>query len=226
MSVGQAFDRSVAYYDEWVKTALPAYEKIFATALALIPFDRKMAIDVLDLGAGTGLFSHRVLEAYPQASFVLYDLAAKMLHLARERFQDHQDRFEYILGDYRHFQGESRYNLVISSLSIHHLTDDEKQELFSRIYQSLQDEGVFINVDQIKAPTAAMERLYWETWLQHLRAKGAAEERIQASIERRKRYDRDALLVDQLAWLSQAGFETVDCVYKQYFVGVFFAQRA
>ncbi len=28
MTVGQAFNESVAYYDEWIKTALPSYDSL------------------------------------------------------------------------------------------------------------------------------------------------------------------------------------------------------
>ena len=225
MTVGQAFDRSVKYYDNWMKLALPSYTEIFSTSLEVIPFAVNEAIEVLDLGAGTGLFSQHVFTKYPHSRFVLYDLAPKLLEVARERFQPYQDQFEFIVKDYRDYQSARRFDLVISSLSIHHLTDADKAKLFSNIYHSLKDTGVFINVDQIKAPTPAMRKLYWDTWLAHVRSRGASEDQVQASIQRRTKYDQDALLVDQLRMLTDAGFTNVDCVYKNYFIGVFFASK-
>ena len=225
MTVGKAFEQSVKYYDNWMKLALPSYDELFATTLELIPFGADEAIEVLDLGAGTGLFTQHVFSNYPGARFVLYDLAPKMLEVARERFRQHQDQFEYIVTDYRNFQSTRRYDLVISSLSIHHLNKDEKVKLFTDVYHSLKDGGVFINVDQIKGPTPELQKLYWTNWLDMVRNKGAAEEQIQASIQRRRKYDKDALLVDQLQWLSEAGFANVDCVYKNYFIGVFYALK-
>lgn len=225
MTIGKAFDQSVEYYDNWMKLALPSYQEIFATSLELIPFGTDDAIEVLDLGAGTGLFAQHVFTKYPRARFVLCDLAPKMLEVARERFRQVEDQFEYVVADYRHFQSTKRYDLVISSLSIHHLTNSEKGKLFTEVYRSLKEGGVFINVDQIKGPTAEMEKLYRTDWLDKVREKGAAEELIQASIQRRTKYDKDALLVDQLRWLSEAGFANVDCVYKNYFIGVFYAAK-
>ena len=226
MTVWQAFDQSVAYYDNWMKLALPSYDEIFSVALELLPFDKTKAIEVLDLGAGTGLFSEHIIRKYPLAEFVLYDLAPKMLKIARERFQQYPKQFEIVVTDYRDFQSTRRYDLVISSLSIHHLIDREKKNLFGQVYRSLKNGGVFINVDQIKGPKQGMQDLYWTNWLKKVREKGAAEEQIQTSIERRMKYDKDALLGDQLEWLSDAGFVNVDCVYKNYFLGVFFAKKA
>jgi len=225
MTVEQAFDRSVEYYDNWMKSALPSYDEIFSVALELIPFEQNEAIKVLDLGAGTGLFSQHIFTKYPRAAFVLYDLAPKMLEIARKRFQEYPDQFEYLVKDYREFQGAEEYDLVISSLSIHHLTDSEKKKLFVKVRRSLKANGIFINVDQVKGPTAALQNQYWTNWLQKVRESGAPEEQVQTSIQRRTEYDKDALLVDQLRWLSGAGFGHVDCVYKNYFIGVFFGKK-
>ena len=226
MSIGQAFDKTVAYYDNWMKLALPSYDRLFAAALELIPFNNDDPIRVLDLGAGTGLFSQLVLENHPRAQFVLVDIAPKMLDLARERFALHPDQFEFRVADYRQFSEKNTYDLIISSLSIHHLSDPEKKKLFANAYRALKPCGVFINVDQVEGPTAEMAAMYWAHWLAEVRAKGAPEDQIQSSIQRRTEYDHNALLVDQLRWLAEAGFINVDCVYKDFFIGVFFAKKA
>lgn len=225
MKIGQTFDESVEYYDEWVKIALPCYDEIFSVAKELIPFATDARIEVLDLGAGTGLFSMHVLQKYPNAAFVLYDVAPKMLDVARARFRESPSQFQYILDDYRYFQNSKRFDLVVSSLSIHHLTDSDKKDLFKRVYTALSNKGVFINVDQIRGPTPSLQELYWTKWLEKVREKGAAEEKISESIQRRMTYDKDALLTEQLQWLRDAGFANVDCMYKNYFIGVFVATK-
>ncbi len=225
MTVDQAFNASVDYYDDWMKKALPNYGDLFGSAQKLIPFDPALPIDVLDLGAGTGLFSKPVLEKYPRAKFVLYDLADKMLEVAKDRFQSCLSQFEFVIGDYRSLQVTHDFDLVISSLSIHHLADDEKQALFRSIYGVLRKPGLFINIDQIRGETAYLRDVYWKYWLTQVRQRESSEKRIQESIERRTTYDWDALLIDQLHWLTDVGFTNVDCVYKNFFVGVFFAMK-
>jgi ubiquinone/menaquinone biosynthesis C-methylase UbiE len=89
MTIDQVFDNSTATYDSWVKHALPCYNEIFITATQVMPFERDTPIKVLDLGAGTGLFSEHVLKAFPNGTFVLWDLAKNMLGVARKRFQEH-----------------------------------------------------------------------------------------------------------------------------------------
>jgi tRNA (cmo5U34)-methyltransferase len=222
-TIGQAFDASVTYYDDWMRMALPNFDEIFSVAVDLIPFAPDQPITVLDLGAGTGLFSWHVLEKHPAARFTICDLAPKMLEIAQQRFQPYAGQFAYRVEDYRQIVADQPFDLVISSLSIHHLTDEDKAALFQRVYDLLKQRGLFINVDQIKGPTDYWQQYYWDQWLQRVRRKGAAEDQIAASVKRRKNYDQEATLPDQLLWLNQAGFAQVDCVYKHAFIGVFCA---
>jgi tRNA (cmo5U34)-methyltransferase len=225
MTIDQAFNQAAGAYDSWVRKALPGYEAIFAVATEIIPFDAGRSMRVLDLGAGTGLFAWHVLQKYPQARCVLVDLAEQMLAVARSRFQAYPGQCELRAEDYRNFQDAQPFDLVISSLSIHHLSDPDKQALFKRIYTLLGSGGMFINVDQLRGETPALAALYWSAWLRHVRQNGASEAEIEASIARRKQFDQEATLAEQLLWLQQAGFTDVDCVYKHYFVGVFMGSK-
>jgi len=220
-TIAQAFDASVDYYDDWMRVALPSYAGIFAAALEQIPFEKSASFRVLDLGAGTGLFSWHVLEAYPAAMFTLCDLAPKMLEIARQRFAAYPGQFTYLIDDYRQIATDQKFDLVISSLSIHHLSNEDKRALFAHIHSLLEDGGLFINIDQVWGPTEYWQSHYWDQWLERVRRSGASEEQIEASVQRRRTYDREASLADQLQWLGQAGFSQVDCVFKHDFIGVF-----
>jgi tRNA (cmo5U34)-methyltransferase len=222
-TIAQAFDASVDYYDDWMRKALPSYAGIFAAALEQIPFENDASIRVLDLGAGTGLFSWHILQEYPLAKFTLSDLAPKMLEIARKRFTLYPGHFTYRVEDYRQMSADQKFDLVISSLSIHHLSHEDKRALFARIHALLEEDGLFLNIDQVWGPTDYWQARNWDQWLERVRQNGASEEQIVASIKRRKEFDCEASLTDQLQWLGQAGFSQVDCVFKHAFIGVFCA---
>ncbi len=225
MSIDKAFNETVEYYDGWIRKAVPGYDELFAAAKELIPFSPDASVDVLDLGAGTGLFAKQVMEKCPLARFVLWDVAEKMLEVARERFRECPEQIEYIVGDYRELTDKRGFDLVISSLSIHHLSDEEKKKLFRSIYGVLRKGGIFINIDLVLGPTPTLEEFYWRNWLEKIRRAGAPEEEILAGIERRQAFDRDAPMEDQLRWLREAGFADVDCVYRNFKMGVFYAAK-
>lgn len=221
MAIDDAFNKTVAYYDEWIRKAVPGYDDLFAVARELIPFRPDEPVQVLDLGAGTGLFSFLALERCPRGHYVLWDVADKMLETARERFRDFPEQFRYVVDDYRNLPATGSFDLAISSLSIHHLSDGEKRELFRRVYGALRESGTFINIDLIRGPTPYLEELYNKDWYEKMRRAGATEEEIRSGIERRIAYDRDALMEDQLNWLREAGFADADCVYRNYKMGLF-----
>ncbi len=224
--IDQAFGRTAAYYDQWMRQAIPCFDEIFATAVALVPFASDRVFRVLDLGAGTGLFSSFVAERFPKARFELWDLSADLLEMARERFAATPERFRLLRRDYRELEPTGApFDLVISSLSIHHLEHDEKQALFAGIRSRLGPGGLFLNIDQVRGETPGLRKLYWDGWLAHVRRHCEDEQRIRDSIERRQSLDRDASLREQLDWLWKAGFEEVDCVYKHRFLALFHARR-
>jgi tRNA (cmo5U34)-methyltransferase len=225
MAIDEAFNETVQYYDDWIRKAVPGYDDLFTVAKELIPFDPGDTIHVLDLGAGTGLFSQHVLERCPEGTFVLYDIAGKMLDVARQRFRNFPDRFRYVTADYRTLGDAESFDLVISSLSIHHLDDREKQDLCRQVYKVLRKQGIFINIDLIKGPTPYLEELYCNDWYEKMRRAGAPDEEIRTGIERRLAYDRDALMDDQLSWLRKAGFSDADCVYRNYKMGLFLGMK-
>ncbi len=225
MTMEEFFNRSADYYDDWLRQAVLYYDQVFATAVELIPFDPKDEIRVLDLGAGTGLFSWHVMQRFPRASFVLYDISQRMLDVARERFGQSKDRVSIVEADYLSLDAIDTYDAIISSFSIHHLAHADKQRLFSLAYRALKPSGAFINIDQIQAPTPGLMDLYWYGWLEKVRSAGADEAQVQESIRRRRQLDNDATMSDQLRWLADAGFADVDCIFKHYFIGVFFGRK-
>ena len=222
-SVKHVFDAVASDYDRQRKQLIPCFDDFYGIALSLVEC-AGTAPRILDLGAGTGLFSSFVLRKYPEAQLTLVDLSDKMLEGARVRFQ-HQDSIQYITADYTTYESSEPYDAVISSLSIHHLPHEDKQRLFHHIYRLLRPGGVFVNADQVQGHTAASDAYYRTRWLDEIAQAGLSQRDIEAAIERRK-VDINASVPEQLMWLEQAGFKGVDCMYKYFDFGVFFGRKA
>jgi tRNA (cmo5U34)-methyltransferase len=115
---------------------------------------------------------------------------------------------------------EGGYDLVVSALSIHHLTHGDKRELFGKVRRALAVGGYFVNADQVSGETPDEESLYGEWWLRRVREAGVSEEDLAAALSR-MRADRNASLSAQLGWLGEAGFEGVGCRYKDHRFAVY-----
>ena len=221
MTVEDIFDKYAASYDLSRKKLIPCFDDFYRVALDIVPFGKDEPIRVLDLGAGTGLMSERVAEAYPGSSIVLLDISADMLAVARERLGPYPNRFDFVVSNYaRPGSIQGHFDLVISSLSIHHLTADEKRALFKTVFAHLTPGGSFINADQVLGETPDIESAYNAAWERQIREAGATDEEISGAHERMKEDDMSTLS-SQLQWLKDAGFHTVNCWYQNYSFAVF-----
>ena len=218
------FDEIAQKYDSQRRKLIPCFDDFYNTAASLVELDHE-APRILDLGAGTGLFSSYMLRKYSQARLTLIDLSTGMLDIAKERFEEAgASEVTYLAGDYSTFEDAEPYDAIISSLSIHHLEDEAKQTLFSRIFQLLKPGGVFVNADQVLGETPFLDGLYRSDWVAKIEATDLSQEALQAAYERTK-LDKMAPLDAQLGWLRDSGFKDVDCVYKSYNFVVMFARK-
>lgn len=225
MSVRGAFDRTSGTYDRARRQLVPGFDDFYGAILGAIPHSKDEELRVLDLGAGTGLLSAMVAEEFPRARVTLLDFSTEMLTVSRQRFTSEGDRFDLRVSDYAEEELPGGHEVIVSSLSIHHLEDSGKKALFRRIHDSLPECGVFVNGDQILGETPEIERGYHEWWLRRVRDAGVGEEDLADSLERQKQ-DRNATLRSQMAWLAEAGFEAVESVYQDHRFAVYGGRKS
>jgi SAM-dependent methyltransferase len=155
---------------------------------------------VLDLGCGDGRLLALVRLVHPDVAGIAADFSPAMLAAARERFagDDTVEVVEHDMDQPLAFAG--RFDAVVSSFAIHHVSDARKRALFAEVFELLEPGGVFLNLEHVSSPTEALHQ-------QFLAALGD-----EPGVE-----DPSNQLADtweQLAWLRAAGFADVDCHWK------------
>ena len=219
-SVQHAFDLAAEDYDRTRRRLVPGFDDFYRAAIDLIRFPHDSRLKVLDLGAGTGLLAAFIAYSFPQARITMVDISSEMLERARVRFELGGERFRFEVSDYGVDPIQEKYDAVVSALSIHHLSDDQKRSLFDRIHGALNDGGVFVNAEQFRGATPERDRFHHERWITRVRELGMDDRDLAAALDRMK-FDRAATLEDQLEWLREAGFRDIDCAYKNLIFAVY-----
>jgi len=222
MTIKSQFDAVARSYDRQRKKFIPCFDDFYGTAIDNLELDNPTP-SILDLGAGTGLFSAFALQKYPDADITLVDISDKMLDLAKERFAGNK-KIHIICQDFTGYYSEQSFDAIISSLAIHHLEDDKKIEIYNSIYNLLKPDGLFIHAEQVDGESLYLKKLNSERWKEYVEKSGLPEEEIRAGYERVK-LDKRVPLSIQLQWLKDSGFEEVDCLYKYYDFTVIYCKK-
>ena len=135
---------------------------------------------ILELGIGTGETTRRVLELHPGAHLTGIDSSAPMVARAQEAFPAADlrvARLEDPLPD-------GPFDLVVSTLAVHHLDAAGKADLFRRVATVLAPGGRFVLADVV-----------------------VPERPEDAVIDCTPGFDLPDTVPDQLEWLRAAGLE-------------------
>jgi tRNA (cmo5U34)-methyltransferase len=174
------------YADE-VAANVPRYRDLQA-ALAEATSGIEVS-SVLDIGIGTGETSAAVLLVHPSARISGLDASPEMLEVARKRLPAGSIA-GLTVGRLQDPLPRGEFDLVVSSLAIHHLWGGQKRMLFARIHRALAPGRLFVMADVVKV------------------------QRPQDAVTPISRvYDRPDRLANLERWLTEAGF-TVTCPWS------------
>jgi len=210
-------ERSIAAYDvsQRVKTydvdmdlMHPNRSKMVHVALEVLPFPKTAALRAIDLGIGTGYFTERFLNNFPNSHVLGIDGAQSMIELAKARLTTLRSRVEFVVGDFRQMQ---EFAPVAGSIDV----------VFSA-YALLVPGGWFVNADLIVANSPELE-----IRLQELRVSGIVERardsddrfadlastrRFLADLEKNER-DQPLTLAEDLEVLGSSGLKNVSAFW-------------
>jgi len=227
----------VAWFVENADTVIPHRREQLRLLAELIPSPRDAEIAVLDLGAGFGAATEQILPRYVNASVTCVDGSAAMVRMAHKRMAKYGARVRVCHGDLADaaWRGaiDGLFDAVISALAIHHLNDERKRALYREVYDLLRPGGVFLNNDLVATPSAFKARFEelnllaiqeqdrlkrgGERPLEEIRA----EMRVHLQAAGPQHDSQIAALSDQLQWLREAGFKSVDCYWKYLEFSIF-----
>lgn len=231
-------ERSIAAYD--VKERVKRYDadmelmhpnrsKMVQIALEVLPFPKTAALRAIDLGMGTGYFTERFLNHFPNSRVLGIDGAQAMIELANARLTSLASRVEFVIGDFRKLQelipGTGTVDVVFSAYALHHLSRSDKETVLRRMVELLVPGGWFVNADLIVADSPELE-----SRLQQIRIAGIVERaggtdsrftnsaltrQFLADLEKNER-DQPLTLAEDLTLLRSSGLKNVSAFWLEH----------
>ncbi len=177
------------YYHGFMKLVFgKRYQKI-ADLIQLQPGDK-----VLDVGCGPGEILRLLCLKYPDHEFTGLDMDPEILAIARKNLpsavnltQGSADALPFLAG---------QFEVITSSLMIHHLTPEQKQKMMWEVYRVLKPGGRFYLFD-FAPPTSWCGKIF-------------------TTIFRKAEQLDDALTGKYRIFLEEAGFKNIQSLYKTH----------
>lgn len=205
-----------------------------ATLLGLIPARVDEAFTIVELAAGGGELARAILTRFPHCHYVAFDGSETMRERLGNVLAPFGERVEirpFELSEQSWREAlPSPLRCVLSSLCVHHLSDEGKQQLFRDMAGRLEAGGALLLADILKPATQQIADLFAQQYDEVVRQQSLAMYGDLRGYEQFREmrwnyfiydyndpdsYDQPSLLSDQLRWLHEAGFAQVDCFWMQ-----------
>jgi tRNA (cmo5U34)-methyltransferase len=218
-SIKHHFEEEAEAFDKTILKLIPHYTEMIDALVLSIPFNQNAPIGVIDLGCGTGTAARKIKDVFPNAKISCLDIAENMINLAREKLGGCADCY---VSDFYNFEFDKKYDVIVSSLALHHLeNDDDKKMFYRKIYNALNDNGVFYNADVVLGSNDRLQELYLAKWKAFMNKTVSLDEIENRWMVNYRTEDRPTRLINHLGWLNDIGFHDVDVVWKYYNFAVY-----
>ncbi|MEB1807435.1 MAG: methyltransferase domain-containing protein [Bacillaceae bacterium] len=126
-------------------------------------FILKKGLNILDIGCGTGTIMLKIKEKFPDTNVSGLDADWKVLGIARQKAEQRGMEIEFKKGISNDIPYKNTtFDVVVSSLFFHHLTEPNKKRTLKEIYRVLKNEGE-IHIADFGKPNNLLMRLCFYT---------------------------------------------------------------
>ncbi len=232
-------EQRASQYDQFINAGAMNYDGALKSILEMAARSARTPKRILELGAGTGGLTGLLLEKFPRAEVVGVDSSPEMLERARSKLAAAGPRLRLECATFEEICGRGaalgKFDLVVSSFSLHHMDHERMRALFGEIRRMLEPSGEFIVADYVLSSHADLQGKYEDVWVDY-RMRGM-EAQLGVKLDKSEvarlhsetkeaEGDNPASLENLLRWLREASFTDVDCHWKYFCYAVFGGTRA
>ena len=219
------YDEDATGYDAFIRGFVPEFdtmqERVVDTIAEL--FLGNNPGSVIELGVGTGSLGFRLLSAFPIRSYHGYEGSPHLAVVAKSRLSIFESDVTIIEQDLRIDPWPTDVDAVVSALTFHYLSNDDKQAVFRKSFQSLRSAGLLVVGDRVISHSPTMSKVYharmtrfWDATTKNWTPDQRALHKTQDDPK-----EEPWFLEDQMQLLREIGFTEVECIWKDFNYCVF-----
>lgn len=208
------FDKSVAsVFDDMVLRSIPFYDKNLKLIVEIISKLANFEAKICDLGCSTANLLLALGEK--RKDFILsgVDNADAMLEIAKNKsnafgvktqfFNANLDEFEFFKND-----------IFIANYTLQFIRPPKRQELVNKIYEHLNEEGIFIISEKILYEDAKISKKMIEIYEDYKEEQGYSKIEISTKREALENVLIPYTESENITMLKNAGFKRVESIFK------------
>jgi trans-aconitate methyltransferase len=217
-----------ATYRTLAAVAVPRRQEMIEFLIAAAPFSADEPLKIIELGSGEGLLAEALLTRFPHATLTALDGSESMRQAATAHLNPFGARARVAAFDLAALDWWDRMfgaDLVVSSLSLHHVNDAKKQYLYKAAADRLSPRGALLVADIVEPQHPAARRLAADRWDALARAQAdalGAPDLFRRFVDEQWNHfrfpdpmDVPSALLHHLMWLRHAGFAAVDSFWME-----------
>jgi tRNA (cmo5U34)-methyltransferase len=217
------FEEEAQEFDGIIVKLIPNYLKMVEALTSIINIPEESKFSMVDLGCGTGTISKAVKDRFPDVNITCVDIAGNMLEIAKNKLGGDVTSIQ---ADFNSFEFPDKYDVVVSSLALHHLeSDSDKLGFYKKIFSALNNNGIFINIDVVLGSDDSIQVFYMKKWKEFMSESVSEDEINNKWLVNYYAEDRPAKMISHLDMLRSCGFSSVDVVYKHFNFAVYSGRR-
>ena len=177
---------------------------------------------MIDLGIGTGLELEAIFKRFPEIEVTGFDVASEMLNLLKQKYPD--KKINLLCENYLDYDfGICNYEVALSVMTLHHYNHKTKTDLYRRLYNCLNHNGIYIECDYMFSEREyenpqEKEDFYFSEFERIKKKQNLSE-------NKKYHYDTPCTVSNQKKMLLNAGFKTVKEVWQQKNVVIILAEK-
>ncbi|MGD2217039.1 MAG: class I SAM-dependent methyltransferase [Gemmatimonadales bacterium] len=191
-------------YSAKIRQLVPKYDEMVECIVQLLRL--RAPRSVLDIGAGIGNVTARVVESIPEARVTALEASDEMFREAQANLEPAADRVRLVHQDIVDFEPRERYDAVFTNLVLHNIAPHDRRRVLEKLYDWLEPGGTFVWGEYIRHPDDLVHQYFIEYRKTFAGAAGCSEELVRQSFEKEATDDHPPSVEDMLNEGRAAGF--------------------